>query len=107
MKYFFLAEGWVIGRVWELGGLWDRTAWRRAPHIERLDICLWEEEELLWLHQLEEGIAMVEVKPASAQNSRNIGQVVIKRLIDSDRVIEILHKSGNYNLARSDRLDPS
>jgi hypothetical protein len=102
MKYFFLAEGWIVGRVWELGGLWDETAWRRPPIIKRLNICLWEENELLWLHRVEDAVTMVEVKPLqnpnSAFSSANIGQVVLKRLIDSDRVIEILDASGNCNV---------
>jgi hypothetical protein len=102
MKYFFLAEGWIVGRVWELGGLWDETAWRRPPIIKRLNICLWEENELLWLHRVEDAVTMVEVKPlktpSSASSSLNIGQVVLKRLIDSDQVIEILDASGNCNV---------
>jgi hypothetical protein len=102
VKYFFLAERWVVGRVWELGGLWDETAWRRPPAIQRLNICLWEENELLWLHRVEEAVTMVEVKPSINLDytsfSLNIGQVVLKRLIDADQVMEILDRSGNYNV---------
>ncbi|PSB04211.1 hypothetical protein [Merismopedia glauca] len=103
MKYFFLAEGWVVGRVWELGGLWDETAWRRAPVIKRLNICLWEENELLWLYRVEDAVTMVEVKPlqsiALTTSPLNIGQVVLKRLIHADQVMEILDRSGNCNVA--------
>ncbi len=94
MKYFFLSDGWTIGRVWELGGLWNETAWRRKPEICQLELCIWEQGEKLWLYRVEDAVLMVEVKPtAEAQldsSAKNIGQVVLKRLISADQVIDLL-----------------
>ena len=97
MKYFFLTDGWTIGRVWEFGGLWDESVWRRKPEIERLNISIWEQGEKLWLYQVEEAVLMVEVKPnntASASSSQTIGQVVLKRLITADQALERLASVG-------------
>lgn len=97
MKYFFLSEGWEIGRVWELGGLWNETAWRRKPQIEQVDLCIWENNEKLWLYRVEEAVLMVEVKPTANVEvptpANAIGQVVLKRLITADQAIEILCNS--------------
>lgn len=93
MKYFFLTEEWTIGRVWASDGLWSETAWRRRPNIERLDICLGSASETWWLYRVEESVLTVEVKPiASSDTTSNqaIGQVVLKRLIDAQQVIERL-----------------
>lgn len=94
VKYFFLSEGWIIGRVWELGGLWDERAWRRRPSIHRVNLCIWEQGEKLWLYRVEEAVLMVEVKPdpsvSLSPEAKSIGQVVLKRLISADDVIERL-----------------
>ncbi|MBD2021136.1 hypothetical protein H6F43_13200 [Leptolyngbya sp. FACHB-36] len=94
MKYFFLSDGWAIGRVWELGGLWNETAWRRKPEINRMDLCIWEHGEKLWLYRVEDAVLMVEVQPTvQAQidsSARSIGQVVLKRLISADQAIDLL-----------------
>ncbi len=91
MKYFFLTEGWTIGRVWASEGLWQITAWRRQPDIKRLNICLAENNELMWLYCIEDAVITVEVKPTtSAIVSQTIGQVVIKRLMTAEQVIERL-----------------
>jgi hypothetical protein len=90
VKYFFLADDWVIGRVWELGGLWNLAAWRRPPQIELLQLCIWENDERLWLYRVEAAVLMVEVKPTAEVPTQPIGQVVLKRLITADQVIEKL-----------------
>jgi len=93
VKYFFLSDGWTVGRVWEFGGLWNVNAWRRKPEIERLNLCILEQGEKLWLYRVEDAVLMVEVKPtpnASAESAQTIGQVVLKRLITADQAIERL-----------------
>jgi hypothetical protein len=94
VKYFFLSEGWNVGRVWEFGGLWNESSWRRKPKITRLNLYICENSETLWLYQVEEAILMVEVKPTEtpAQSSA-IGQVVLKRLMNAEQVIERLCES--------------
>jgi hypothetical protein len=89
VKYFFLSDGWTTGRIWEFGGLWDEFAWQRKPHIQRLNLCVQENGETLWLYQVEEAVLMVEVRP-EAISDRPIGQVVLKRLITGDQVIQHL-----------------
>ncbi|MEB3312586.1 MAG: hypothetical protein VKL98_00385 [Cyanobacteriota bacterium] len=89
MKYFFLSDGWVTGRVWEFGGLWNEAAWQRRPHIRRLNLSINEQGEVLWLYQVEDSVLMVEVKP-EGEVRQAIGQVVLKRLISADQVIERL-----------------
>ncbi len=100
VKYFFLSEGWVVGRVWQFGGLWDEVSWRRKPQIEQLSLWIWERDERLWLYRVEEAVLMVEVKPMDSapdyQANRNIGQVVLKRLITADQVLDILTKSEHW-----------
>jgi len=91
VKYFFLSEGWTIGRVWAADGLWQITVWRRQPDIQQLNICLVEDNELLWLYQVEDAVLMIEVKPVTSAITDNvIGQVVLKRLISAEQVIERL-----------------
>ncbi|MGF1519569.1 MAG: hypothetical protein ACFCVB_17450 [Nodosilinea sp.] len=89
MKYFFLSDGWTTGRVWEFGGLWNELGWQRKPHMRRLNLSIQEQGETLWLYQVEETVLMVEVKPESATGT-TIGQVVLKRLITAEQVIERL-----------------
>ncbi|MCC5640754.1 hypothetical protein LC593_33995 [Nostoc sp. CHAB 5844] len=92
MKYFFLSEGWNIGRVWSSDGLWQITAWRRQPDIQRMNICIVENNELLWLYRTEEAVLTVEVKPSTSEiASQTIGQVVLKRLMSAEQVIERLN----------------
>ena len=94
MKYFFLSEGWAVGRVWSVGGLWSEAAWRRPPNIQKKNLCLWDQKERMWLHQVEDAVLMVEVYPtAEAQksaSSQNIGNVVLNRLINAEQVLEHL-----------------
>ncbi|HEY9624472.1 MAG TPA: hypothetical protein V6C78_29215 [Crinalium sp.] len=93
MKYFFLSDGWIVGRIWEFGGIWNELAWRRKPDIERLNLCIQERGETLWLYRVEDAVLMVEVKPSlpnSDDPSQTIGQVVLKRLISAEQVIELL-----------------
>ncbi|MBW4418176.1 MAG: hypothetical protein KME13_02985 [Myxacorys californica WJT36-NPBG1] len=93
MKYFFLTDGWVVGRVWELGGLWNELSWRHRPQIEQTTVCMWENGEKLWLYRVEDAVLMVEVKPKSETEMAAIGQVVLKRLITADQAIDILSKN--------------
>lgn len=95
MKYFFLTDGWTVSRVWAFDGLWSETAWRRQPDIQRINLCLVEKSEKLWLYRVEEEILTVEVKPtalsaSSDPSAQNIGQVVLKRLISAEQVLERL-----------------
>lgn len=93
MKYFFLSDGWTVGRVWEFGGLWNVNAWRREPEIERMNLCILEQGEKLWLYRVEDAVLMVEVRPLaqnSADSARTIGQVVLKRLITAEQTIDRL-----------------
>lgn len=107
MKYFFLADGWEIGRVWEPEGIWNEQVWRRRPDIACTSLSLWDGQETLWLYQVEDIVLMVEVKPvlARAQQSENepspvpvstvgIGQVVLKRLMTADQVLTYLINMG-------------
>lgn len=97
VKYFFLSDGWTVGRVWEFGGLWNEGAWRRKPNIQQTNLCILENGERLWLYSVEESVIMVEVKPidpdASSPASRSIGNVVLKRLITAEQAIELLCKA--------------
>ncbi len=102
MKYFFLSEGWILGRVWEFGGLWNEAAWRRPPDIRRLDLYIRENEETLWLYRAEDAVLMVEVMPDPKQqddvhNSPTIGNVVLKRLMTADQAIEHLAAAMNHS----------
>jgi hypothetical protein len=96
MKYFFLSDGWTYCRVWEFGGLWNENNWRRKPEINRLRCGILQQQEVLWLYQVEEAVLMVEVKPEIInESSTSIGQVVLKRLISAEQAIEILTKSDS------------
>ncbi|MDJ0693042.1 MAG: hypothetical protein QNJ49_06985 [Mastigocoleus sp. MO_167.B18] len=94
MKYFFLTEGWKVGRIWAAEGLWQTTAWRRQPEIQRIDVSLEEKNEVLWLHRVEDTIVMVEVMPilppSKNGSGQKIGQVVLKRLMSAEQVIDRL-----------------
>lgn len=94
MKYFFLTEGWTVGRVWASDGLWNETAWRRRPNIQQLSICLVETNEKLWLYRVEDTVLTVEVILISTDQGnapdQPIGQVVLKRLITAEQVIDRL-----------------
>ena len=93
MKYFFLAEGWTLGRVWEFGGLWNHANWMRSPEIIKLDCAIVQHEEILWLYQVEDAVIMVEVEPEQAEAQLTIGQVVLKRLITAEQAINMLHQA--------------
>lgn len=94
MKYFFLSEGWTYNRVWEFGGLWDQFSWGRKPNIQHLNCGILQQDEVLWLYEVEDAVLMVEVHPQSRDQADNaIGQVVLKRLISAEQVIEILASS--------------
>ncbi|GAB4293188.1 MAG: hypothetical protein Fur0025_29360 [Oscillatoriaceae cyanobacterium] len=94
MKYFFLTEGWKVGRVWGVQGEWNSLAWRREPEIERLKVSIAESEEILWLYRVEDAVIMVEVKPEDAgAATKNIGQVMLKRLMSAEQVIDRLGAS--------------
>jgi len=94
VKYFFLTDGWTVGRVWASDGLWSETAWRRRPDIQQMNICLVEESEKLWLYRVEDAVLTIEVRPVAPTNvepaAQAIGQVVLKRLISAEQVIERL-----------------
>ena len=97
MKYFFLSEDWTVGRVWAADGLWQIIAWRRPPEIKQLDICLVEKNEVLWLYQVETSVLMIEVKPMPDTHvlalNQTIGQVILRRLMSAEQVIEHLGKA--------------
>ena len=92
MKYFFLSQGWTIGRVWQFGGLWQQDVWGRPPVIKRLNLHLTEQDEILWLYQVEDAVLMLEVNPPVTADSSTIGQVTIKRLMSAEQVIERLNE---------------
>lgn len=99
VKYFFLSDGWMVGRVWEFGGLWNLNAWRREPDIQKMNLCILEQGEKLWLYRVEDAILMVEVKPTpetSAESPTTIGQVVLKRLITAEQAIERLATAATW-----------
>ena len=105
MKYFFLTEGWQIGRVWEFGGLWDDAAWRRSPRIQRTNIAIGHKDETLWLYQVEDPILMLEVSPdPNSDNKTNIGQVMIKRLMTPEEAIAQLNQANDLHTAASESL---
>ncbi len=83
----------MVGRVWEFGGLWNVNAWRREPEIQKMNLCILEQGEKLWLYRVEDAVLMVEVKPtpeAIAKSAQTIGQVVLKRLITAEQAIDRL-----------------
>lgn len=94
MKYFFLSEGWEVGRVWEPAGIWNLAVWRRQPLIEQTALVVLEHSERLCLHQVEDAVLMVEVKPGPGlvnhSEEQGIGQVVLKRLMTAEQVLAYL-----------------
>ena len=85
-----------MGRVWGVGGLWDEAARRRPPEIQRLNLCLCDKNEKMWLHRVEDAVLMLEVKPLAddSHSARNIGQVILTRLITADQVLDRLCKAS-------------
>ena len=79
--------------MWEFGGLWNEIAWQRKPIIKKLELHIEEGSEKLWLYQVEDDVLMVEVLPEDAV-ANSIGQVVLKRLISAEQVIERLCSPG-------------
>lgn len=95
VKYFFLTDGWTIGRVWARDGLWNEAAWRRKPKVERLNLQLITQNETLWLYRVEEVVLTIEIKPEfPAPNA--IASVVLKRLISAPQVIERLSAAAAH-----------
>lgn len=92
VKYFFLSAGWSVNRVWELGGLWDESVWGRLPEIKRINLGIVEQNEHFWLHQVEEAVLMVEVHPTdnTTGSESPFGQVLLKRLMSAEQVLERL-----------------
>lgn len=92
VKYFFLSDGWSIGRIWELGGPWDFTSWQRSPHIRKLSLGMVEKQEHFWLYEVEEAVLMLEVQPSleAANLAPHIGQVTLKRLMTAEQILEHL-----------------
>lgn len=102
VKYFFLSAGWSVNRVWELGGLWDESVWGRVPEIKRIDLGIVEQNEHFWLYQVEEAVLMVEVHPTkpSADSKSPFGQVLLKRLMSAEQVLERLQGADQiFNLS--------
>jgi hypothetical protein len=95
VKYFFLADGWDTARVWGFDGLWEESIWRRKPLIERLHLSIKQPQERLWLYRVEDAVVMVEVRPDRelSYTKSNIGQVLLKRLISAEQVLEILSEA--------------
>lgn len=75
--------------------------WRRKPEIQRLNVGISESGEKLWLYGVEDAVLMVEVKPAvvTSDSVPTIGQVVLKRLITAEQVIERLNNVESLFLA--------
>ncbi|MEL7493211.1 MAG: hypothetical protein AAGJ95_04535, partial [Cyanobacteria bacterium J06554_11] len=96
MKYFFLSESWTTGRIWEFGGLWNELAWNRGPYVERQPLYIQENGDNLWLYKAEEAILMIEVKPRAIADP-TIGQVVLKRLLSAEQVVERLCKEEVFH----------
>ncbi|MGB3292794.1 MAG: hypothetical protein WBB01_07410 [Phormidesmis sp.] len=90
-----MSDSWTTGRVWEFGGLWNEQARRRPPHLQKQSLCIQENDETLCLYQVEDAVLMVEVKPEQGADSI-IGQVVLKRLLTADQVIERLCQEDSF-----------
>lgn len=62
-----------------------------------MHLCIREKDEKLWLYRAEDAILMVEVKPTDQAtikpSGQSIGQVVLRRLISADQVIDLICKS--------------
>lgn len=78
--------------MWEFGGLWDFSVWQRQPHIKPLNLGIIDKQEIFWLYQVEDAVLMVEVKPTTPtqDQTKPFGQVLLRRLISADQVIERL-----------------
>nr|WP_199304768.1 hypothetical protein [Coleofasciculus sp. FACHB-125] len=78
--------------------MWNENSWRRKPEIQQMNLCIFEQGEKLWLYRVEDAILMVEVKPtanvSTDSGNQNIGQVVLKRLIDAEDVIQRMNESA-------------
>ncbi|MEM9149346.1 MAG: hypothetical protein AAGB19_02690 [Cyanobacteria bacterium P01_F01_bin.3] len=96
MKYFFLSDSWTTGRVWEFGGLWNEQAWNRKPYLQKQPLYIQENDENLWLYKTEEAVLMVEVMP-KAMTQPTIGQVVLKRLLSAEQVVDMLCKEDVFH----------
>ncbi len=105
VKYFFLSDSWTTGRVWEFGGLWNETAWHRQAHLQQQSLCIQENGETLWLYQVEEAVLMVEVVPKETAHPI-IGQVVLKRLLSAEQVIDRLCQEDTIFHAASNSAPP-
>lgn len=113
MKYFFLSDGWDVGRVWEFGGLWSEATWRRRPDIQKLNLCIWEHGEKLWLYRVEEDVIMVEVKPGYeeidrllANNPENSSPPEITSEITSEITPEMTPEITSKIIGESPPLNP-
>ncbi len=107
VKYFFLSDSWTTGRVWEFGGLWNEAAWHRLAHLQQQSLCIQENGETLWLYQVEEAVLMVEVVPKATAHPI-IGQVVLKRLLSAEQVIDRLCQEDTiFHAASNSAPSPS
>ncbi|HBC43243.1 MAG TPA: hypothetical protein DCZ88_15510 [Pseudanabaena sp.] len=101
MKYFFLAQGWRVRRVWDVSGLWNEMAWRRRPIIIPVGVYLVDDREEMVLFKVEESIQAIEAIPEDVSNNRDqimsnsndgskvaIAQVRISRLLSAEQVLE-------------------
>lgn len=99
MKYFFLAQGWRVRRVWDVSGLWNEMSWRRRPIIIPIGVYLVDGREEMVLFKVEESIQAVEAIPEDLSNNRDrtvsndgskvaIAQVRISRLLSAEQVLE-------------------
>lgn len=80
--------------MWGVEGVWNELAWRRQPQIERMNLCIVENDETMWLYKVEEAVIMVEVKPGQEGASlQTIGQVMLKRLMSAEQAIQRLGAS--------------
>jgi hypothetical protein len=112
MKYFFLAEGWQIKRVWQAGQLWNELAWRRKPYIESMGKYLIDNAEEMVLFKVEDAVGMIEVVlPPSHQSTpadrpgqndqaaiAPVHQVRITRLVSAEQVLERITPIDKYDL---------
>nr|WP_199296156.1 MULTISPECIES: hypothetical protein [unclassified Trichocoleus] len=79
--------------------MWSEVAWRRKPDIKKMNVSILEQGEKLWLYRVEEAVLMVEVRPTESAElnpgAQVIGQVVLKRLITAEQVLEWLSTSSS------------
>lgn len=77
--------------MWEFGGLWDEIGRRRKPYLQKQSLCIHENGEVLWLFKTEASVLMVEAKPKRPNCDQTpIGQVMLKRLLSAEQVIDRL-----------------